>query len=62
VDHHSVPVREGYEKIMSFASETQRAGSAESMPSYNLGESAKAAMGELASGQQKAPAFAKPRP
>ena len=32
------------------------------MPSYNLGESAKAAMGELASGQQKAPAFAKPRP
>jgi hypothetical protein len=47
---------------MSFASETQRAGSAESMPSYNLGESAKAAMGELASGQQKAPAFAKPRP
>src|ERR1700758_1659618 len=35
--HHSVPVREGYEKNMSYASETQQAGSAESTRSrYRL--------------------------
>jgi hypothetical protein len=30
--HHSVPVRESYEKNMNSASETQRAGSAEADP------------------------------
>src|SRR3989442_15960371 len=34
--HHSVPVREGYEKNMSFASETQQPGSAESVQFYSL--------------------------